>query len=194
MAGVVGSVLAAVEMTFDNLFKEVEKDTLFVVLDAARAPNVPSRLAAFGVEHASLFAGEMGELLKGVAPYLARCPQDSPLMKWILEEGWGDSWGIFVSVNLSLEELRRHLKRFLLVRDEEGRRYHFRFYDPRILRAFLPVCTPSEAAQFFGRIRQFLVEGDSAEELWIFELQERRVVRRIIPLTEAEQSNNLSRW
>jgi hypothetical protein len=181
MAGVVGTVFTAVEMTFDDLVKEVENDTLFVVLDAARAPEVPTRLVEFKVEHASLFAGEMGELLKDVAPYLARCPQDSPLMKWLLEEGWGDSWGIFVHTDLTLEELRRHLKRFLLVKDEEGRRYHFRFYDPRILRAFLPVCTPAEAAQFFGRIRRFLVEGDSAEELWIFELQERRVVRRTIP-------------
>ncbi len=189
MAGVVGSVLAAVEMTFDNLFRETESAPLFTLLDAARAPAVPARLAELEVEHASLFAGEMGELLKDVAPYLARCPQDSPLMKWLLEEGWGDSWGIFVSAPLSLEELRRHLKRFLLVRDEEGRRYHFRFYDPRVLRVFLPTCTAMEAAQFFGQIRQFLVEGDSAEELWIFELQERRVVRRIVPLTEAEQSH-----
>jgi hypothetical protein len=167
---------------------------LFALLDAARAPALPARLAEFEVEHASLFAGEMGKMLKDVAPYLARCPHDSPLMKWILEEGWGDSWGIFVSANLSLEELRRHLKRFLLVKDEEGRRYHFRFYDPRVLRVYLPTCTPREAAMFFGRIRQFLVEGDSAEELWIFEWQERKVVRRIVPLTEAGQSNRWSRW
>jgi hypothetical protein len=161
---------------------------LFALLDAARAPAVPARLAEFKVEHVSLLAGEMGELLKDVAPYLARCPQDSPFTKWLLEEGWGNSWGIFVSANLSLEELRRHLKRFLLVKDEEDKKYHFRFYDPRVLRVFLPTCTPTEAAQFFGRIRQFLVEGDSAEELWIFELQERKVVRRIVPLMPVEQS------
>lgn len=161
---------------------------LFALLDAARAPEVPARLVEFNVEHASLFAGEMGELLKDVAPYLARCEQDSPLMQWLLEEGWGDSWGIFVSASLSLEELRRHFKRFLMVRDEAGKKYYFRFYDPRVLRVFLPTCTPREAAMFFGRIRQFLVEGDAAEELWIFEWQESRVVRRIVPLTEAEQS------
>ena len=37
---------------------------------------------------------------------------------------------------LPVDELRRHLRRFLLVKDESGRQLYFRYYDPRVLRLY----------------------------------------------------------
>jgi len=47
----------------------------------------------------------------------------------------------------------------VMVKTEAGQEMYFRFYDPRVLRAFLPVCTPQEAKEFFGPVRSFLVEA-----------------------------------
>ena len=38
--------------------------------------------------------------------------------------------------------LRHHLKGFLRVRGESGQKMMFRYYDPRVLRVYLPTCNP----------------------------------------------------
>jgi hypothetical protein len=37
---------------------------------------------------------------------------------------------------------------------------YFRYYDPRILHAFLPTCAPPQVRDFFGPIKAFIVETD----------------------------------
>jgi hypothetical protein len=60
------------------------------------------------------------------------------------------------------EELHRHLRRLLRVRDDTGRRLLFRYYDPIVLAAFLPSCTTGELAQLYGPIDTFLVEDGAS--------------------------------
>jgi hypothetical protein len=64
--------------------------------------------------------------------------------------------------------LRRHLREFLRVRDEAGKRLIFRYYDPRILRVYLPTCWPAELNTFFGPISAFITEGESSGEILEF--------------------------
>ena len=60
-------------------------------------------------------------------------------------------------------DLRSHLRRFLIVLDEDtGKKLYFRFYDPRVLRAFLPTCSKIQVADMFGEIGMFLLEGEDA--------------------------------
>jgi hypothetical protein len=92
------------------------------------------------------------------------------MLEWILDNGWGDSWGIFMTSSDSLENLRRHFRHFLLVQDEDGKELYFRFYDPRVLRVYLLTCTVEEARQFFGPVDSFLVENEDAQELLRFSL------------------------
>ena len=42
---------------------------------------------------------------------------------------------------------------------------YFRFYDPRVLRIYLPTCTLEESRVFFGPIDGFLVESADGEKL-----------------------------
>ncbi len=49
---------------------------------------------------------------------------------------------------------------------------YFRFYDPRVLRVFLPVCTHEEAAQLLGPLSCFLMENDKADTLLQFRVAE----------------------
>lgn len=58
------------------------------------------------------------------------------------------------------QELRDHLRKIFIVNDEEGNEYSFRYYDPRVLRTYLPTCTGEEAKEFFGPIQRILVEAE----------------------------------
>ena len=62
------------------------------------------------------------------------------------------------------------MKGFLRVRDEQGRFMLFRYYDPRVLRQYLPTCRYDELKTVFGPIRQFIVEGEQPSQLLEFSL------------------------
>jgi hypothetical protein len=136
---------------------------VFAVLDAAREDRLPAFLQAYGVEHFSLYEGESGDQLKDVAPYVALLPKTSQLLPLLMKEGWGKSWGVYFNAIDSLADIRKHLRRLLTVQNADGTSLYFRFYDPRVLRVFLPTCTPEERAEFFGPISRFVLEGEDLD-------------------------------
>jgi hypothetical protein len=141
-------------------FLNGQAEPLFALLDAARDPRVLEVLRLSGARHRSLYEGAEGKALADFAPYLVELPLDSPLREPLVHEGWGRSWGVYLTCPQPFAEVRKHFRRFLLVKSEEdGRTLYFRFYDPRVLRIFLPSCTPAGAAEFFGPIREFFVEA-----------------------------------
>ena len=135
-------------------------EPLFALLDAARSYQVLEILRPSGEQYQSLYEGPQGEELADWAPYLVALPAGSPLREALVREGWGQSWGVYLTCPLSFAEVRKHFRKFLLVKSQEdGRTLYFRFYDPRVLRLFLPTCNATEAAEFFGPIREFLMEA-----------------------------------
>jgi Domain of unknown function (DUF4123) len=83
----------------------------------------------------------------------------------LVREGWGRSWGMFLTSTQPLLEVRRHLRKLLMVKLEGfPERVYFRFYDPRVLREFLQVCTPEQRQVLFGSTLEcFLFEGTGGE-------------------------------
>ena len=79
-----------------------------------------------------------------------------------------DAWGVFVGARADLNELRTHLRRFLLLKGPEGKEFYFRFYDPRVLRVYLPSCRPSELEMFFGPVDAFLTEAEDPADVLEF--------------------------
>lgn len=143
-----------------------EEEPLFAVLDAARDGRVLELLRAAPEEHLSLYDGARGETFTEEAPYLVGLPRGSWLLDRLVQEGWGRSWGVYLTCRRPLAEVRRHLRRFLVVEVEETQEaLLFRFYDPRVLRVFLPTCTPKQAETFLGEFQTFFVEGDGGEIL-----------------------------
>jgi hypothetical protein len=159
---------------------ETTSQGLFVALDAAQESRIPAELKNRGVEFASLYRGEPEEVLNEVAPYLVKVDRNLEFMNWLLDSGWGKSWGMFLLSSDNLEDLRRHLRHFLLVRDPGGRELYFRFYDPRVLQVYLPTCTAFEAKRFFGPVTTYLMEADSGQAICSFS----RNGAQIIPLIE----------
>jgi len=142
-----------------------QTDPLWAILDAARDPAILELLNTLRPEHASLFAGESGEKLRAFGPLLAAVAPESPLLTSLVRDGWGKAWGVFLTSRQPFDGIRRHLRGLLRVRTEEGEQFFFRFYDPRVLRVFLPTCTAEEAAQVFGPVTHFFSEGEQPEEL-----------------------------
>lgn len=154
----------------DALFKAVaEAESLYAILDSARTIDIAFQLQNIqGVEYVSLYKGRKEELMWDAAPYLTRCERDSEFFNWVIEQGWGNSWGIFLTSASSLDDLCKHFRQFLLVQDENGKQMYFRFYDPRVLRLYLPTCNAEETKQFFGPVNCYLMEASQPDTLLKF--------------------------
>lgn len=77
-----------------------------------------------------------------------------------MEDLWQSPWGCFVVSGAGLPKLYDHFRRFLQVKGADGKRYLFRFYDPRVLRAFLASSPPKEVSKFYGPVSLFGVGSE----------------------------------
>lgn len=139
---------------------------LWGILDAARSEAV-LRVLRESIDPArSLYEGPQGDALADAAPWLVRFRPDSRLLERVVHEGWGEAWGIFLVWRGTEKELRRHLRRFLLVEEEDTRKtLYMRFYDPRALRDLVPTCSVRQLHALFGAIEAFFAEGETGELL-----------------------------
>jgi hypothetical protein len=138
---------------------------LCLLLDAARCGLETIRQAQAlckGPQDSLYLLKEDNQHLEGVAPYLFSLEEE--LKDWYEENGWGQAWGMVVIPSGDFEECRRHFRKFLKVKTEDGKELYFRFYDPRVLKIFLPTCDRSQLLEFFGPVKYFIVEGDKKEE------------------------------
>ncbi|MCP3139571.1 DUF4123 domain-containing protein [Pyxidicoccus xibeiensis] len=161
---------------------------LYAILDGARDRRVHRRVLDGRFPHSCLYAGKLPLELIEVAPYLVRLDVAHPLTVSLLTEAWGHSWGIFFTSSQGLEPLRRHFRKFLKVRDERGKTLVFRYYDPRVLRVWLPTCTASELHHFFGDVQRFHTESPGADALLAFSRDGDALASETLALTDMEQA------
>ena len=137
----------------DALRHSVDQRELFAVIDATGSPEVPLLARRLGGEDAtSLFAGTEREDYWAVAPYLVRV--DGTTLDWLLADAL-DRCVLLKAAGW--RELVQHLKDLLMVVLPDGKRWLFRYYDPRVLPAFLGTCDAEQIAEVFGPIRAFIV-------------------------------------
>lgn len=156
-----------------HLFPEDEELQTYAVLDGASVPDLLDQL--YGdepPEFLCLYRGELEPDLAEVAPYLVHLKPEAPFTEWLLGECWGKHWGIFATSAEDIDTVRRHFRNFLMVKDPEGAQVYFRYYDPRVLRTFLPTCSAEETNFVFGPITSYLCESDKPETLFSFGLKD----------------------
>jgi len=141
---------------------------LYAVLDAARNGSIYPAIRKSGFEYECLYRGELDPDLADAAPYLVKLEADMPFTHWLVAQGWGDSWGIFLVAGASLRDLRQHLRKFLMVYGPDGNPLYFRYYDPRVLRVYLPTCNAEELRMVFGPVQWFMLEDDDSRTLLRF--------------------------
>ncbi|MDP3001284.1 MAG: DUF4123 domain-containing protein [Bryobacterales bacterium] len=147
---------------------------VYALLDGARSPRVLELLRA---------SGERFERLdEGRAPYLAAIPPRSPLLDSLVAEGWGAGWGLFLTSRRPFGETCHHFRQILVAVTDDGRQLDFRFYDPRVLRAFLPTCDVEQAAVLFGPVSSFFAEDENPDRVLRFTWQADGARCNILPL------------
>ena len=143
---------------------------VFAVLDAARDPlRILGMLRDSEAQYQSLYEGMQGKVLEAYAPYLVRLPGDSRVLETLIALGWGKGWGIFVVSAADFTSLRKHFRTFLIVKSPEGKQLYFRYYDPGVLRVYLPTCNAAETNFVFGPVAAYLCEGESLDTLLVFQ-------------------------
>jgi hypothetical protein len=158
----------------------------FAIVDAARDASVLKLLESSSAQWQSLYEGEKAVQLRIVAPYLVAAGSDPAFLESLIHWVWGRNAGVFLSSGASFEQLRWHLRHLLTAEAEDGRRLLFRFYDPRVLRVYLPTCNPDELPQFFGPVLQFLGEDKQPDRLLAFWRDRDGLRREVAELTEEE--------
>lgn len=151
-----------------KLIAALEAACKFVVLDGAIGPVVRDLLNQSGVFYQSLYEGDPGGDLAKVGPYLAEIQKGGKLLPFLIKSGWGKSWGVFLSTKMEFVDMRKHLRRFLTVELEPGRKVIFRFYDPRVMKVFIPSCDGDQREKFFGNIQHIFVESDTPKAVTRF--------------------------
>jgi hypothetical protein len=167
----------AVETLNQYLFGEEDAEAC-AVLDGASVPELLGRLDELQPEHECLYMGELKPDLAEVAPYLVRLEQGSEFSAWVVEQGWGNHWGIFALSQASLRELRRHFRTFLKVYDPNGKPLLFRYYDPRVMRVYLPTCNAEELKAIFGPVAGYLLEDEDPGVLLAFRFPSGQLVQQ----------------
>lgn len=145
----------------------------YLLLDAARMGEYMDDVQAFNKAYECLYRLKEDDMLASVAPFLFSI--NEPLKEYYFDKGWGDSWGLIVGANYPFEEVYKHFRKFLMVKTEDGEELYFRFYDPRVLRIFLPTCDAGQLKELFGAVDYFLVEDDDKANALKFSLQNGRL-------------------
>jgi hypothetical protein len=148
---------------------------LYCVLDGASVPELPKRLYESQVPNFCLFSGDLEPDMIYVAPYVALLSPGNPFTDRVFSQSWGKHWGIFVQSRHSLNAMHRHFRALVNVYDENANAMIFRYYDPRVIRDFLPTCTPEELETFFGKAESFFAESADGQNLLKFELANKKL-------------------
>ncbi len=125
----------------------------FAILDAAKIMNLPELLEDSGLEHRCLFKGGAFDELNEVAPWVVRLQEDSSFTRNLFTRSdapwhlWDREPGIYIRSRRDLDEMWRHFRKFTRVKDETGKWFFQRFWEPRMIRD----CAESSASPFAGR-------------------------------------------
>jgi pSer/pThr/pTyr-binding forkhead associated (FHA) protein len=142
-----------------------QPQNLMALVDAVHDPQILELLQTTREEYQSLYRNNQNPR---IAPHLIRLPPRSPLLKQMIQKGWGHQWGVYLTCPLSLAELREYFRTSLMVAMPDGMELFSRFYDPIFFRTFLETCTAAEAEKFFGPITSYLMEDERPEILLEF--------------------------
>ena len=159
---------------------------VFAVLDGASIAELLDKFDELQPEYKCLRSGQLKPDIAEVAPYLVRLEPGHSFTQWVLAEGWGKHWGIFALAASDPLEMRHHFRTLTMVTDPDGKRLLFRFYDPRVLRAFLPTCNEQELKSMFGPVTAYLLEDEDAGTLLRYELSGGKLVEQRKPVGSQE--------
>ena len=116
------------------------------------------------------------------AAWIPATPPPITMARWVMGS-LSSVRGVFLLTHKRQHALKRHLRQFLMV-ERGGKRVYFRYYDPRVLRVYLPTCNAEELALLFGPVEAFLCEAKQPGTLLRFSVREGALVTAEVELGE----------
>ncbi len=136
----------------------------YILIEAARRPDIETVLQGFGAEYASLYQGASADRLARHAPYLVRVENRTRAADWLIREGWGQGWGVWLRSTHDLTRMRQHFRKFTQLYDPaEDRWYIFRFYSPEVARRTIPSLPPRQYGEFLQGIAALIVATEDGK-------------------------------
>jgi len=185
-----GNRLVQFPMTTNDVLGCARRGWFHAVLDAAGEPAVWKRMLADDVEARALFEDRKHPDLHTAAPYLVK--PDAAIADWMRKTIWNSPWGIFIEAKTTFGELRRHLRRIMMVEGPDGEALFFRFYDPRVLPTFLTTATAAQLVEFFGPVTAYIVRTASPEAFVRYSLGDAAATARPTSGVNAYRKSTLS--
>ncbi len=160
------------QLCHDTLFSEPDQ-SVYAVLDGASFGGTLARsLQRHQAESVCLYRGELAADIAAVAPYLVSLPAEGRITSWVLKHVGHNYPGIFALSQASLETLRKHFRTFLMIHDVNDQPVYFRYYDPRVLRSYVPTCNAAEKQTLFGPVNHYFAENRQGDQLHRFSLND----------------------
>jgi hypothetical protein len=130
-----------------------EGGRVHAVIDGLIIPGIADKLKAADVagwdclQRGALTAEEAAS-----AAYLAELKANSPFTDWLLDEATPTypGWGVLAVSGCSLLQMREHCRSIGEVITPDGDRRGWRWYDPDVLRAALPMLLAGQLDEFFA--------------------------------------------
>ncbi len=145
---------------------------VYAILDGAQDKRIEELIRKGELKSSCLYEGKLSYKMTTAAPYLVRLEKDHPQTINIIQQGWGNNWGIYAITYppASLIKVRHNCRKIAKAIGPDGERLVFRYYDPRVLRTYLPTCSTTDAAKVFGPITDYVMEGKEKDTIHRFRL------------------------
>ncbi len=140
----------------------------YYIIDAAsESIEIDDLIQAYGPSVCILKSNYDGQFVD-VGPHLFGSTEK--LDELMLNEKWGKGSYTLVSFTKDKQNLIQILKNNSEIVTEQDEVMFFRYYDPRILRIFLPIFDKQQLKEFFGTISEFMCEDEDPGYGLIFHL------------------------
>ena len=151
---------------------------VYAFLGGARDRQIEKIIRLGKLKYDCLIDGKLSYEMAIAAPYIVRLERGHPQTIEIIKKGWGNSWGIFAITYppASFINIRHNCKKMAKVVLPNKKKAFFRYYDPRVMRPYLPTCTTDEAQQVFGHVSEYIMEGEAPGTIHRFKRSEEGVI------------------
>lgn len=146
----------------------------YLLLDGAKIENLPNRLYSLDDSPTLewLYHATPYQALSDVGPALVALRANSPLEQAFTEH-WQHDAGLTIESDAPLQQLAEHLRSLIHVRVPGNASLLFRYYDPRVMRHWLPTLGSAEKDRMMGPVsRMRLPARDGLGEQWIVREQD----------------------
>ena len=137
----------------------------FALLDASQSADIPICLEGFSNPARCLFDGDAFEDLADVAPWLVELTRYSDVWDWLIEEGYGNNWGILIHSRLEIPRLKTQLKKLLQIEGDSGEVYYFKHYRPDHFKDYAPEFEKISGSLFWRDIQAVYTEDQKKPDI-----------------------------